>query len=256
MAKGTSGSNKGVAVIGAGHMGSALIAGLLKNGARKEDILIGTRSSSNKKAVRGAGIVFLAVKPGIVGEVLRDIRAELQGKVVVSVAAGVTLSYLKRHAGTGVSVARIMPNLPSALGEGVVGFMRGNLNAKEARAVSKLLSRLGTLVSVKTDREIDSLTLIAGCGPGVVASLVEALGREAKRYGLKGSRADAVAFQTFKGTLSYMQANRISAANLKAAVATKGGVTEAILMDLEKRFKRDLAHALTVGAKRIRKIRR
>ena len=255
MAKATSG-NKHIAVIGAGHMGSALVEGLVRSGIRRSAISVGTRGASTRSAVQHAHVVFIAVKPTVVGTVLSEVKNGLKGKAVISVAAGVTLSYLKKHVGYGTRIARIMPNLPVAVGKGVIGFMRGNLSASETKMVFALLKGLGVVIETKTDRELDALTVIAGCGPGLVASFVEALSKNAARMGLKGFRSEEVAFQIFKGTLEYMQANLISAATLKKAVATKGGVTEAILKDLEKGFGKNLAHALDVGRKRIRKIRR
>ncbi len=252
MATATLGNN--IAIIGAGHMGTALYEGLLRSGLRKSQVTLSKRGT-NKKSARAADVIFICVKPGAVGEVLKEIEKEIRGKAVISVAAGLTLSYLKKHA-QGARVARIMPNMPVAIGAGVTGFMHGSLSAAEVKTVSKLLSELGLVIEAKTDRELDALTLIAGCGPGIVASFVEALSKNASRYGLKGFRSEQVAFQTFMGTLSYMQANLIPAAHLKKAVATKGGVTEAILNDLEKGLGKNLAHALDVGGKRIRKIRR
>ena len=82
---------------------------------------------------------------------------------------------------------------------------------------------------MKKESGLDALTLVAGCGPGIVAYLVELLAKNASRLGITGFEAEQVAFQTFKGTLGYMQANLISAARMQESVATKGGVTEAIL---------------------------
>ena len=253
MAKAQSENN--IAIIGAGHMGTALMDGLVKSGIKKNSIRLGKRGASNMRAVNGARIIFVAVKPSVVDELLSEFKDELKGKVVVSLAAGVTSGYLKKHA-KGAHVARIMPNLPVAEGEGVIGFMRGNLSDAEVKVISKLLSGLGVVIKVRTDLELDAITLIAGCGPGVVASFVEALSKNAARYGLTGFRAEQIAFQTFKGTLAYMESRLIPAARLKKAVATKGGVTEAILKDLEKGFEKNLARALDVGGKRIKKIRR
>lgn len=253
MAQATSG-NKKIAIVGAGHMGTALYEGLIRSGVRKSQVILSKRGTV-KKSARVAGVIFLCVKPGAVGEVLKEIGEEIRGKAVISVAAGLSVAYLKKHA-KGARIARIMPNMPVAIGEGVIGFMRGTLSTGEVKTVSKLLTGLGLVVEAKTDRELDALTLIAGCGPGVVASLVEALSKNAARYGITGFRSEQVAFQTFKGTLGYMQKNLTPAAVLKKAVATKGGVTEAILNDFEKKLHKNLAHALDIGRKRIAKIRR
>ncbi len=252
MAKATSVNTK-IAIIGAGHMGTALYEGLLRSGVKKSHIVLSHRGK-NKQAARVADIVFVCVKPGVVAEVLQDVHAEIQGKVVVSAAAALSLAYLKKHA-KGARVARIMPNIPVAVGEGVIGLLYGNLSSREKKALKKMMSGLGLLVETKNDAELDVLTLISGCGPGMVAYLIDTLADNARRLGIAGAGGEQVAFQTFKGTFTYMEENKIAAKRLAESVATKGGVTEMILQTLTKKgFKKNFAVALSEGHKRIKKV--
>jgi pyrroline-5-carboxylate reductase len=118
-----------------------------------------------------------------------------------------------------------------------------------------MMSGLGLLVETKNDAELDVLTLISGCGPGVVAYLVDALAENARRLGIQEAGGEQVAFQTFKGTLAYMEENKIAAKRLADSVATKGGVTEMILETLTKKgLKKNLATALSEGHRRIKKV--
>ncbi|MBX9765081.1 NAD(P)-binding domain-containing protein [Patescibacteria group bacterium] len=253
MAKATFANIK-IAILGGGHMGSALSEGLIRSGIQKSRIIVSR--NKNKVAARSAQIIFLCVKPGVVTDVLQEISAEIQGKVVISAAAALSLRYLKTHA-HGAHVARIMPNIPVSLNHGVVGFLPGTLTGREKALLKKLLSGLGSLIETKSDTELDALTLISGCGPGVVAYLIESFTKEASALGLRGARAEEVAFQTFKGTIEYMSANLMSAGQMREAVATKGGVTEAIIDTLHKKgFQKQLKNALSVGRGRIKKISR
>lgn len=239
-----------IAILGAGHMGTALFEGLKKSGVRAT---LGKRGGI-RQAAAAADVVILAVKPGSVGDVLREVSSEIKGKAVVSAAAAVSIAFLKKYA-KGARVARIMPNMPVAVNQGVVGFHKGNLSAREAAALREILGGLGLRIDVNTDRELDALTLISGCGPGVVAYLIESLAREASSLGIKGFRAEQVAFQTFAGTAAYMRERLMPASRMRASVATKGGVTEAIVASLKAGgFERTLKKAVSVGKKRIRKI--
>ena len=252
MAQGTSG--KKITIVGAGHMGTALAKGLVRGGVPKSSVVLIDKGDV-VSPVGAASIVFLAVKPSVVPEALRGIRHLLKGKLVVSLAAGVGVATLKKYAGTGVRIARIMPNIPVAVNEGVVGLFAPGFSTRERAELITLLSRLGLCIEVKKENALDALTLISGCGPGVVAYLVDALAKNASRFGLKGFQAEQVAFQTFKGTLSYMQANLISAVRMQESVATKGGVTEAILSSFRTRgLQKDFERAMEAGKKKLRHV--
>lgn len=242
-----------VAIIGAGHMGTALHEGLLRSGIKKSQLVL-SRRGKNKQAAHFADVIFICVKPGAVNDVLEEIQSEIKGKAVVSVAAGITLAHLKKHA-KGARVARVMPNIAIASGEGVIGLLYGTLSVKEKTQLKKLMSGLGLLVETKNDAELDVLTLISGCGPGVVAYFIDAVAENARRLGITGVAGEQVAFQVFKGTIAHMENTRTSAKNLAGSVATKGGVTEMILKTLTKKgFKKGFSDALTEGHRRIKKI--
>lgn len=222
MAQATS-ANRKIAIIGAGHIGMALRDGLVKSGINASSIALIDKDDS-VAVIASARIVFLAVRPSVVPEALAGVRHLLTGKTVVSLAAGVSIRSLKAlGAGT---VARIMPNMPIAVGQGVIGFFPGNIGAGGKKDVQNILNRLGLVVEAKKESELDTLTLVAGCGPGIVAYFVEMMAKSAK--------SERIAFQTFKGTLEYMQAHLIPAAQMQESVATKGGVTEAILTTFKK----------------------
>src|SRR5258708_14997719 len=137
-------SDKKLAVLGAGKLGGILLRAYLKQGlfapkqltatvkhAEKAAALakeLGVKvTNDNRKAVHGADIILLGVKPQVVGEVLKEIAPELSEKtLVISVAASVPTSYIEQHVGAKVPVIRAMPNTPCAVGCGMTGICRGS----------------------------------------------------------------------------------------------------------------------------------
>src|ERR1700726_5066315 len=133
-------AGKKLAVLGTGKLGGILLRAYLKQGlfdaarvtatvkhAEKAAALakeLGVAvTTENRKAVHGADIVLLGVKPQVVGEGLKEIAPELNEKtLVISVAASVPTSYIEQHLGGKLPVVRAMPNTPSALGCGITGL--------------------------------------------------------------------------------------------------------------------------------------
>lgn len=231
-------------------MGVALAEGLARSGVARSAIMLIDKGDSLSPVVK-ARFVFLAVKPGAVSEALAGIRHLLKGKVLISVAAGVPIAVLRKHLDTGTAVARIMPNIPVSVGEGVVGFFGAGIGASERAALMKALSGLGIVVETKKEKDLDVLTLVSGCGPGIVSYFVEMVSMYAKKLGLSEKEARAVSLQTFKGTLAYLAHAGVTPSELAASVATKGGVTEAILSALDTSFKKDFEKAMGAGADKL-----
>ena len=246
---------KKIAVIGSGHMGTALLEGFVKSGIAQSRIAMSDGSKTNARAAASADVIFLAVKPGVVQSVLAEIKDVSSGKLIVSVAAGVTIAAMKKS--TSARVVRMMPNIPVAVNEGAIGIFAGGLPALEKKALRALLEKLGIVIEVKKESDLDTLTLIAGCGPGIVAYLVATLALEAKKLGISTFESEMLAFQIFKGTLAYMENTKTPAETMMRSVATKGGVTEAILARLTKEGTRKaFARAIGEGRSRLRKIKK
>ncbi len=268
MAKEISAKNR-IAIIGGGHIGCALAEGLIRSGLRAESIMVSNPKVSgdsilkkldvcitrdNNEAVHSARWVFLAVKPSVVPTVLEKVGESMRGKVLISLAAGVSIATLQRFADK-VHFGRIMPNMPIAVGAGVVGLFAANLSRKEKSELTRILSGLGIIVPVASEQDLDALTLISSCGPGIVAFLISTLTNSAKTLGVSTKDANRVAQQTFKGTVAYLTHTGISPEELVRSVATKGGVTEAILTDFAKRgLAKNFTQAIAAGLSRVKKL--
>lgn len=232
-----------------GHMGSALAEGFMAGGMRPSSLILSsTRAAnlasfkkrgakvvaSNIDAVRAADIVIIAVKPAIIVRVLEEISEAARGKLVVSAVAGVSIQKLKGLLDRDTRIARIMPNIPVAIGEGVVALFSKGLSRSETEELTELFRTLGLVVRAKRESDLDTFTLISGCGPGYVSALIDMVAHEGRLRGMRKSDAENIARATFQGAASYLKKTGQAPAELAAAVATKGGVTEAILGRIAK----------------------
>lgn len=229
---------KKIAIIGFGHLGKALQKGFLHAGITPEDILCSNRNESNKKAVQSADVIFITTKPFQVRDVIEEIKDVMENKILICAAAGVGIGTIQKMFGKKPQkIVRIMPNIPVSIGCGVIGFFpsRSASNA-EKEEIKKLLSGLGLVIEAKSEKDLDALTLLSACGPGMVAYFIVMLSNAAVSMNISKTQAEKIAVQTFFGTVSYLlQANK-NPKKLLEEVGTKGGVTEEITtaMDSEK----------------------
>lgn len=264
---------KKITIIGGGHIGLALTMGLVRSGVVKgSQVTVSSRHLSkiqhlkkfgvtvtvdNASAAINADWVFLAVKPKLIGSVLESLQGSTKKRLIISLAAGVTIKELQRYAPNLSAFARIMPNIPIAHMSGVVGLFAGTISKANHAQLKKVLQSLGFVLEVKDEGELEMLTVVSGSGPAIVAFFIDALARAGSELGLSKSMADALAKNTFKGTSAYIDAENVSAESLMDSVATKGGLTEAILESLnESRVRRSVAKALKVGYVKIKKLRK
>ena len=261
-----------VAVIGTGTMGQALIKGLLATGVPRRAIRGADPSAmmrravqrrcgiamtaSNRDAVRDADVVILAVKPQQLPDALADLASRLtRRQLVISIAAGVTLSSLQR-ALPGVPLVRVMPNLPATVRRGFSALAAGRHATSGHRALAAALFRaVGETIELP-ERSFDAITAVSGSGPAYVFFLVQAWEQAARALGLPPSVAARAVRQTVRGSVELLEASNEEAATLIARVASKGGTTEAALRVLAKR--RVAAHieeALRAAAARSKELR-
>lgn len=261
-------ARKKIAIIGGGHIGIALARGLINEGVRESRLIVSDPTpnrlksmgikitTDNASAARHSDLIFLAVKPAIVTKVVGEIGHLLESKLVISLAAGVTVTELRKGIRSRCAIARIMPNIAIAYSQGVMGLFAPKISDREKTNLRKMLQGLGLLVEVKKEKDLDALTLVSGCGPAIVSSFIALLAKEAQKRGFVAASAEALALQTFKGTLAYLEKSDMSPKELIASVATKGGVTEAILKQLTREgFEKRFARATQSGYRKIKNIR-
>lgn len=229
---------KSIAIIGAGHIGHAILAGLLKakKFKREDFILTNSKTKNNILAARSSQIIFIAVKPRIVGNVVSEIKNYVtEDKLIISVAACVPINLLEKYFYPKIlKIVRIMPNIPVAYGKGVVGWI-GNkqIDSNDKKLVKKLLGPLGVIVACKDEESLDKLSMISGCGPGYVGYFINNLEKVARRFGFSQKESKKIVEATFLGTLLHLKRTKNSSEDLVSSVATKGGITEEVIKSLE-----------------------
>ncbi len=245
-------SDQHLAVLGTGKLGSILLRAYLKQGLFSAKCVTATlrheekaatiavelgvnASTNNRKAVKGAHIVLLAVKPQVVGDVLKEIKPAL-GKhtLVISVAASVPTSYIEQRVGPKVPVIRAMPNTCSTVGVGMTGICRGaHASAEHLEIAKAMFGAVGRTVVVD-EKNMDAVTGLSASGPAFAYIILESFAEAGVKVGLPRDIATLLAAQTMKGAASVVLETGDHPALLKDAVTTPAGCTIDGIMELEE----------------------
>ncbi len=255
--------NERIAIIGGGNMGAAFFAGLqsvfpaeaLSICDRNADKLaaIGTaRSAADPMALLpDADIVLLAVKPQGAVTLLNAICPALQRKCIISIMAGISLKSLRELTGSR-QIVRAMPNLGVRVLRGVTGWIGTEELTPENRTLAKrIFASVGTELELGDEAMIDSVTALSGSGPAYYFRLCEIWEQRALDEGFAPAQAKLIAEETFLGTAELMAQGKLSAAEWRAAVTSKGGTTEAAFRSLEKdKLEEIFGRAIEAGKRR------
>ncbi len=207
-----------------------------------------TDPDANRKAVSGARIVVVGVKPPGVPGLLADVAGDLaDDAIVVSVAAGVRIATMEAIVPS--AVFRAMPNTPATVGRAVTGIAAGSRAGEpELELVTRLFETVGSVLVVP-EAKIDALSTISGSGPAYVFYLVEQLTRTAMGLGFDEADARLMVSQTFLGAVELLQHADADPAELRRQVTSPNGTTERAIAvldsaDLKELFDRATAAAL------------
>jgi pyrroline-5-carboxylate reductase len=237
-----------LAILGGGHMGRALAAGLLRSGTRPERVRVGesseearrllaaelgiTATPDNARAVDGAAVVVVAVRPLDVGPVLEGLSPQLEAQrpLVLSIAAGVRIATLEAWCGKGVPVMRAMPNRAALVGAGATALYAPPPVSAAQRAAAEHIARgVGGLVWVSEEDHLDAVTALSGSGPAYFFLLAEYMAEAAEGLGLAPPVARILAAATLHGAGVMAHSGVTDLARLRAEIASPGGTTEAAL---------------------------
>jgi pyrroline-5-carboxylate reductase len=209
-------------------------------------------TEGNHPVVTAADVVFLAVKPQKMTEALADIREALTSDaLVVSIAAGVTLSRLAMGLPPRQKLVRVMPNTPALIGMGASAYSLGqHASHADGELVAKLLSAVGAAFEVP-ETMLDAVTGLSGSGPAFVYSMIEALAHGGTAAGLPAELASELAARTVAGAAQMVLATGETPTVLRDRVTSPGGTTLAGLAVLQERgFADTVAAAVTAAANR------
>lgn len=245
---------KKIVFIGAGNMAEALVKGMVASGVCPADRILVTDirperlgffenefhvkgSSDNATAVKSADVVVLAVKPQVIGGVLEGFHASLGKKpLVVSIAAGISTSWLEKTLGEGVRVVRAMPNMPALVCSGAAAICRGQwATDADFRVAESILSAVGVVVRLE-EKDMDAVTALSGSGPAYVFHLMEAMIEAARHAGLDDAVARKLVYATVSGSAKLAEVTGVDPAELRRRVTSKGGTTAAALEVLEEKI--------------------
>ncbi len=233
-----------VSFLGCGAMGGAIASALAKsNIIEKKDIFVTAKHAekasafakehglsavpSNEEAAKDAEVIFLAVKPAFIADILDEIKASLKNDaVIVSMAAGISTETISKKLGSDFrSVIRIMPNMPAAIGQAMTALSAGeNCPPSAVESAKKLLAPSGIVEEVP-ERLMDCVTAVSGSGPAFVFMFIEAMADAAVRCGMPRAQAYIYAAQTVKGSAQMALDSGKSPAQLKDSVCSPAGTT-------------------------------
>lgn len=247
-----------IGIIGCGNMGSAIANGISskyrvfifdKDAGKTKDITKAKVVKTIPDLLGSIDVVIIAVKPQDFDTVLNEIKNCINGKLVISIAAGVSIGYIEKILGK-VRVIRVMPNLPARIGKGVTYLSKGYLAPqKDLKFVLKLFSYLGEAFVIAEDM-MSTVTAVSGSGPGFWGATTENMPEAArKKYtydifipefsvaaekmGFSKKQAHILAKSVGEGSLATVESLGLSSSEFKTQVASKGGTTEAGLKDLK-----------------------
>lgn len=242
-----------IGFIGAGNMTQALIKGLLQSKEFKADhIFVSNRTegkllklseqygvqtkSHNQEIVNDCDVVVLAVKP-------QDFPVAMEGltplfnenQIVISLAAGIDFQNLKKQIPQ-ARLVRLMPNTPSLIGRGVIGYMSQGKDAEYTSGLMQdLFGSLGTVIKVDTEDQFDALMISCSSGTGFVFEMMMYWQDWIEERGFSPEVAKIMTIETFAGaSLLAAQSNHIEIEELQQRVASKKGVTAAGLASMRE----------------------
>ena len=249
---------KKIGFIGAGNMGGAMIKAVCAENDPREVMITGLSlekarafaaplgcsvAESNAELAREAEIVVLGVKPQVAPGVMAEIAPALaecvrdgKPKLLVSIAAGLTTQTLRAYVpGADVPVIRMMPNMPAAIGEGMilVAADQGGATQEQYAELMHLLRAAGRF-DLLPEKLIDAATVPAGCAPAYAAMFIEALADGAVMAGVPRAKAYLYAAQAVKGAAAMLLESGMHPGALKDAVCSPGGSTIAGAAELER----------------------
>jgi pyrroline-5-carboxylate reductase len=241
-----------VAVLGAGKMGGILLQAFVRSGLFTADQIAATVAhdlraealtrqfgltvtTDNRRAVEGADIVLLAVKPTQVVPLVGEVSPSLQpGALLVSIAASVKTSAIEDAVGGSAAVIRAMPNTPAMLGAGITALCRGRFVTDEQLALAqKIFQTVGRTVVVD-EKHMDAVTGLSGSGPAFLYIILESLAEAGVNVGLPREIATQLAAQTAYGAAKMVLETGSHPALLKDEVTTPAGCTVDGILELEE----------------------
>ncbi|CAM3834939.1 pyrroline-5-carboxylate reductase [Phaeobacter inhibens] len=266
---------RGIALLGCGKMGSAMLAGWLDRGVSPEAVWVIDPNPSEwlrqtgvhinaplpEAGEQAPGIVLIAVKPQMMGEALPQLQQLGNGKTLfISVAAGTSIATYESLLGAETPIVRAMPNTPAAVGRGITAIIgNASASADDVIRADTLLQAIGQTVRLQSEAQMDAVTGVSGSGPAYVFHLIETLAAAGEAEGLPAELAMQLAKATVAGAGALAEAAEETPAELRINVTSPNGTTQAaleVLMDEDNGFPPLLRRAVAAASNRSKELSR
>lgn len=242
---------KKIGFVGCGNMGGAMLGALVqKEFIESKNILVSTKrelsrknleekykvigKESNLEVAKEADIVILAVKPYMYKEVIEDIKEELKGKLIISIAAGIDIEDLEEMLGGEFKIVKTMPNTPALVGEGMSAICHNkNVTEDELKEVCDIFNVFGKY-EILEEKDFHAFIALCGSSPAYIFMIIEAMADGGVRLGLPRDKAYKLAAQSVLGSAKMVLETGKHPGVLKDMVCSPGGTTIAAVADLEK----------------------
>lgn len=257
-----------IGIIGGGNMSKAIVLGLLANKNKAENIMVsdkdakklneinrfGVKTGKNEDVLNFGDVVIFAVKPNIYPIVLPECVGF--DKLFISIAAGISIEYIKSILGNCSRVVRVMPNTPALVGAGMTAICRNGSSDEDLQIVQTIFSAVGE--TILTDESlIDAVVGVSGSGPAYVFTMIEAMADAGVLKGLSRTDAVKLAAQTVLGSAKMVLETGMHTAELRDAVCSPGGTTiEAVAALEDNGFRSSVISAVTAAANKSEKLKK
>jgi pyrroline-5-carboxylate reductase len=239
-----------VAILGTGKMGEALLSGLLRAGRAPSEVIAAVRRPERgaelsarygvvvtdaASAAKMADTLVLAAKPQDMGRLLDEIAPVVPpGRLVISVAAGITTSFVVSRLSAEVPVVRVMSNTPVLVDEAMSVISAGAFAGEEhLRRAEELLSPVGRVLRIPESQQ-DAATALSGSGPAYVYFLVESMVDAGILLGMGRAAALEMVIQAVYGAATMLRESGEHPVILREAVTSPGGTTISAIRELER----------------------
>ena len=246
-------------IVGCGNMAGAMLSRWLDTGLDPDRVTVidPAATRSDVRVLRAVpddavpDMLILGVKPQMLGDIAPGLQKASRGALLLSILAGTTTTTLAERFPGSRAVLRVMPNLPVAIGKGVVA-LHGALDQADRAAAANLMAPLGLVEWIADEALFDAVTALSGSGPAFVYRFIDALAQGGASLGLSTDQAARLALATVEGAGLFAANSEISPAELADRVASKGGSTRMGLdvLDAEDALVRLATAALTAAEQR------
>ena len=263
--------NKVIGFIGCGNMAKAMIGGIVKSKLVESQNIIASAKSKetiekvekefkirttldNKLVSKEADFLILAVKPNMYNMVLEEIKDSLnKDSIVIAIAAGVTVKYIKESLGEDIKVVKAMPNTPAMVGEGMTALtLDGSLTTEELNQVVSIFNSFGK-TQILDESLMDGFTALCGSSPAYIYMFIEAMADGAVLQGIPRKQAYSMAAQAVLGSAKMVLETGIHPGTLKDNVCSPKGTTIEAVAKLEERgFRSTVIEAMRVCSEKSR----